>query len=178
MKSETLNGTIMPATLSTQRCPEVASFLDRGSVRVLSSGSHRLPTIGENDDAMKPVWKILIALAVVVPMGAYVAGSLAASASNDPRPRETIQIQEPDPSTTPSAKPTRKPSEPPSPTGTPGRGDDGEDDDDDSDDDDVEVIVPDYDDFDDHDDDGDDDRRGRDHDDRDDDHSGRGGGDD
>ena len=79
---------------------------------------------------MSPVWKVLIALALVVPMVAYVAGSLVASAADDPAPRETIQIREPTrrraraglrPRAVGHARPT--PSQP-------------------ADDDDVEVITP------------------------------------
>ena len=86
---------------------------------------------------MSTVWKVLIGLALVVPMGAYVAGSLVASADNDPTPRHPITIREsdPTPSSSPSPTPTRT-AEPEEETG---------------DDDDVEVITPDYDDlYDDH----------------------------
>lgn len=109
---------------------------------------------------MKKIWKVLIGLALVVPMVAYVAGSLVASAADDPAPRDTIQIRktEPTSSATPSSRPTK------TPTGTPDPTPSGS-----ADDDDVEVITPDYDDFDDHDDHGDDDGE---------DHSGPGGGDD
>jgi hypothetical protein len=109
---------------------------------------------------MKTVWKVLIGLALVVPLAAYVVGSLAASASEDRAPRHTIQIEQPAPS--PTSRPTRTP---PSPTGP----------------DEVEVITPHYEDFDDHDDHGDDDGdHGDDRDDHggDDEHSGHGGGDD
>jgi len=120
-------------------------------MRVLSSGSHPRPTIGEDGGAMKTIWKVLLGVAVVAPMLAYVVGSLAASATEQPPPRETIQIREPDPSSSGSASPS--PSPRPSATS----------------DDDVEVIVPDYEDSDGHDDRGDDDGG---------DHSGHGGGDD
>src|SRR6478609_4007623 len=103
-------------------------------MRVLSSRSHRCPTIGEDGGHMKTVWKVLLGLALVVPMGAYVVGSLAASAADEPAPRQIIQIQEPDPTPTPTPKPTKTPT--PTPPST-------------DDDDDVEVITPDYDDFDD-----------------------------
>jgi hypothetical protein len=106
---------------------------------------------------MKTVWKVLAGLALVVPMGAYVVGSLAASAADDPAPRQTIQIREPAPTPTPTPRPT--PTSSPSPTRTPQPEESG----------DVEVITPHYDDFDDDDDRGDDDG---------DDHSGHGGGDD
>lgn len=111
---------------------------------------------------MVTIWKVLLGLVLVVPMGAYVAGSLAASAADDPAPRQTIQIREPDPTSTPTSTPS------PTRTAQP---------------DDVEVITPDYDDFDDDDDRGDDDgddgddRQDR-HDDRHEDTSGHGGDDD
>jgi hypothetical protein len=104
---------------------------------------------------MKTVWKVLLGLALVVPLCAFVAGSLAASASDDPAQRHTIQIQEPSPTRTP----TRSPTKTPTPTASP----DG----------DVEVITPHYDDFgDDH---GGDDSSGHG---GGDDNSGHGGGDD
>ena len=97
---------------------------------------------------MKTIWKVLLGLVLVVPLGAYVAGSLAASASDDPAQRHTIQIREPAP--TPTKTPTKTPS--PQVSASP--------------DDDVEVINPEYDDLhDDHGGDGED-------------HSGHGGGDD
>ena len=122
---------------------------------------------------MKTVWKVLLGLALVVPMGAYVVGSLAASAADGPAPRQTIEIREPAPS--PSSTPSSKPST----SATPSSQQTG---------DDVEVITPHYDDFDDHDDNGDDDGDGDDHSghggrggdghhDRHDDQSGHGGGD-
>src|SRR6478735_3327275 len=120
-------------------------------MRVLSSHSHLRPTIGEDGDVMSTVWKVLAALALVVPMGAYVVGSLAASATDGPPPRQTIEIRESTPTPTPSSTPTPEPTSTPSPT----------------DDDEVEVITPDYDDFDEDDDHGDDDG---------DDHSGHGRG--
>jgi len=99
---------------------------------------------------MAAVWKVLLGLALVVPMGAYVVGALAASAADDPAPRQTIQIRVPDP--------TPGPTSPPSPTQTPRPEVTDQ----------VEVITPDYDDVDDHDDRGDDDDGGH--------HRGRGGG--
>jgi uncharacterized membrane protein YgcG len=85
---------------------------------------------------MKTAWKVLLGLVLVVPLGAYVAGSLAASASDDPAQRHTIQIDEPSqtPTTTPTTTPSTTPSAPVSAT---------------PEDDDVEVITPDYDDLDD-----------------------------
>src|SRR4051794_6901057 len=90
---------------------------------------------------MKTIWKVLVGLALVVPMVAYVAGSLVASAADDPAPRQTIQIQQPGPTPTPKPRPTRTTQSPQPPVES----------------DDVEVITPEYDDFDDHDDHGDDD---------------------
>jgi hypothetical protein len=55
---------------------------------------------------MSAVWKALLGLAVVLPLGAYVAGSLAASAADDPHPRHTIEIREPDPSRSPTPSPS------------------------------------------------------------------------
>jgi hypothetical protein len=66
---------------------------------------------------MKTVWKVLLGLALVVPMGAYVAGSLAASSSDAPAPRPTIIIQEQ--KATPAAKPSRQPSRIPTPASSP-----------------------------------------------------------
>jgi hypothetical protein len=124
--------------------------------------------------AMKTVWKVLLGLALVVPMGAYVVGSLAASASDDPAPRHSIRIEQHDP--TPSGQSTPTPGQDPS--GEPsadssGHGRSG-------DDDEVEVITPEYDDFDDEDDGHDDDHSGSggQDDGRHDDNSGHGGGDD
>jgi hypothetical protein len=67
---------------------------------------------------MKTVWKVLLGLALVVPMGAYVVGSLAASATDDPAPRHTIQISEPAATRTaePKPKPTTTPASTPSAT--------------------------------------------------------------
>jgi hypothetical protein len=92
---------------------------------------------------MSTVWKVLLGLAVVLPLGAYVAGSLAASAADDPQPRHTIQIREPEH----RPQPSRTPSGTPDPS--PGA--------------DVEVIVPEYDDYDDRDEHGDDDHGDDDH---------------
>ena len=102
---------------------------------------------------MRTLSKILVGLVLGVPVSAYVAGSLAASADSDPQPRQTIEIRPADSTATtgPSDKPTTQPSGDHS---GPGRGGD--------DDDDVEVITPDYDDFDDDDDQHDDDHGGRD----------------
>jgi hypothetical protein len=79
-------------------------------MRVLSSGSHPHPTIGEDGATMKTLWKALLALALLVPMGAYVAGSLVASAADDPAPRSPIVIKDPGRSATPTGTPSSSPS--------------------------------------------------------------------
>src|SRR4051794_40833863 len=81
---------------------------------------------------MKTVWKVLLGLALVVPMGAYVAGSLVASAAEDDSPpRHTIVLREPGPSHPGASSPTHGPSPSEHRTG----------------DDEVEVITPGYDDL-------------------------------
>jgi hypothetical protein len=106
---------------------------------------------------MSRIWKVAVALAVALPLGAYVAGSLA-RADETPPPREPIILREE--SGSPTSDRTPRPStEPTGPTGPGGedrhvvtprpehrdddRGDDGgsgpgrdPDDDDDDDDDD------------------------------------------
>ncbi len=78
------------------------------------------------------VWKVLLALVLVLPMAAFVAGSLVASAADEPAPRDPIVITE-----QPSPRPSRTPA--PSPEPPPTR---SEDDRDSGDDDDVEVVTP------------------------------------
>lgn len=108
--------------------------------------------MGKDRAVMSTVWKALLGLALVVPLGAYVAGSLAASASDDPAPRHSITIRESD--STRSASPT--PTTTPAPTRST----------------EPEVIVPGYDDL-------DDDHGGEDGgEDGGEEHSGHGGGDD
>ena len=82
---------------------------------------------------MKTVWKVLLGLAVVIPLTAYVVGSLAASAADDPAPRHTIEIREPSPSSTPSHTPSHSPRPSVSPSSSPTP--------------EVEVITPSYDDL-------------------------------
>lgn len=91
---------------------------------------------------MSPLWKSLLALAVVLPVGGYVAGSLAATSGGDPAPREVIVIRD---APTQQSSPGTTISPSPSPTGDPsGRGNG-----DDDDDDDVRVVSPEPDDLDD-----------------------------
>src|SRR3954470_1976167 len=61
---------------------------------------------------MNRVWKVLLGLALVVPMGSYVAGSLAASATDEPTPRHTIVIRDADLSHAPRASRSPSPSTP------------------------------------------------------------------
>ncbi len=83
------------------------------------------------------VWKILVALALVLPMGAFVAGSLVASAADEPRERDTIIIEQTGSSSSPSAAGSPSPSE----SGTPSPSPLGDDDDDD-DDGEIETLTP------------------------------------
>ena len=69
--------------------------------------------------AMRSFWKVLLGLALVLPLGAYVAGSLVASASDDPEPRNPLIIEQSGP-----PPGTRSPR----PTGPSGSPDDGTDD--------------------------------------------------
>lgn len=89
---------------------------------------------------MKSWWKLLLSLAVVLPLAAYLTGSLVASAAVNQSPREVLRIDPPD----------RTPPATGAPTGTPGAKSSGDD----------EVIIPEYDDLDGRDDPGDDDHRG------------------
>ena len=105
--------------------------------------------------AMRSFWKVFAALALMLPLGAFVAGNLVASAADDPTPRDTIIID--DTSGTPSSDPS--PSS--TPTGTPSTSpthDQGDDQSDDhggeggGDDDGLDEVTPSPDDWDDHDD--------------------------
>ena len=69
--------------------------------------------------AMRSYWKVLLGLALVLPMGAYVAGSLVASASDEPEPRNPLIIEQSGPA---SGNPE------PTPSGPSGGPDDGADD--------------------------------------------------
>jgi hypothetical protein len=148
-------------------------------MRDLSWSSHR-HSINDRDSGVMSSWvKTLVVLALVVPMTAYVAGSLVASSSYEPRDRRPVIIQdapsqEPErvrdttgtTTTAPSSRPapTRSPTGPgtrrstgqPSPSGT-------------VDDDDATVVLPPPTSVDDdEDDDGDDDDDGPEEDDEDD----------
>jgi hypothetical protein len=76
---------------------------------------------------MRTLWKILVPLALVLPLGAFVAGSLVASASDEPPARDTIVIRESN-------------ATPATPTPTPGTDPTTDPDDDGDDEDDVETV--------------------------------------
>ena len=61
---------------------------------------------------MRTLWKIFVPLALVLPLGAFVAGSLVASAADDPPARDTIVIRESGATSgtpTPTPDPTPRP---------------------------------------------------------------------
>jgi hypothetical protein len=63
-------------------------------MRDLSWSSHR-PSINDRDSGGMSSWvKTLVVLALVVPMTAYVAGSLVASSSYEPSDRRPVIIQD------------------------------------------------------------------------------------
>ena len=80
--------------------------------------------------------KVLIGLALALPMAAYVVGSLAGSSAEQPRPRDPVQISD----VTESPTPGKRESTPPDDQGD----DDGDrdDTDDDGDDNGARVVVP------------------------------------
>ena len=78
--------------------------------------------------AMRSFWKVFVALALMLPLGAFVAGNLVASAADDPAPRDTIIIDDtsgtPSGDPSPSSTPTGTPSSSPSASPTHDQGDD------------------------------------------------------
>lgn len=82
---------------------------------------------------MRTLLKVFVALALVLPLGGFVAGSLAASSADDPAPQDTIIIQRSDPSSGPG---THEPSRSPRHDASTEPGDDDGDDD-------VRVASPD-----------------------------------
>jgi hypothetical protein len=144
-------------------------------MRVLSSNSHRIPTYRRIMVVMGIAVKVVVGLVLLLPMTAYVVGSLVAAA-DEPREHAPIIVEEQtrtpgNPSQSPSAKPTDKTDDDGKGRGR-GRGRGGDDDDP------PEVIPPSPSDlFDDH--GGDDDNSGKgSDDDDDDDNSGKGSDDD
>jgi hypothetical protein len=81
-------------------------------MRELSSNSHRIPTLRRIMGFMGIAVKVLIGLVLLLPMTAYVVGSLVAAAE-PPRQHDPIiveQTQKPnDPGKSPSQKHTHKP---------------------------------------------------------------------
>ena len=55
---------------------------------------------------MRSFWKVFVALALMLPLGAFVAGTLVASAADDPTPRNTIIIDDQSGTSTPSQSAT------------------------------------------------------------------------
>jgi hypothetical protein len=120
-------------------------------------------------DGMGTAWKVVVGLVLLLPMTAYVVGSLVAAAE-EPVQHEPIIVQErthtPEPSQSPSKKPTQKPGGDKTDRGGDDPGDDET----------PEIITPSPDDlFDDH---GGDDNSGKGSGDDDDDNSGKGSDDD
>lgn len=116
---------------------------------------------------MARIWKVVLPLALALPMLAYVAGTLVA-AGEEPHDRSPIVVEDPSPGSgnDPTDGPTKKKQKnDPGDRPTQHRGDDGDDKgdddgraDDDGDDDGPEVVTPEPDDLDDDNgDDGDDD---------------------
>ena len=70
--------------------------------------------------AMRSFWKVFVALALLLPLGAYVAGSLVASASDDPEPRNPLIIEQSGPASGNSDPSPAGPSG--SPSGSPSTG--------------------------------------------------------
>src|SRR5687768_8306844 len=106
--------------------------------------------------AMSTVWKFLIALGLLLPSGAFLAGMFVASTTDPQAPRETILIQDSQPGTdSVTRSPSRHPKRPPAPSPIPSPTGDGvvsdrdERGDDARGDDRVEVIMPRPDDLDD-----------------------------
>jgi hypothetical protein len=87
---------------------------------------------------MAMLWKVLIGLAIALPMAAYVAGSFAASSVDDPVRREPVHIS--DVRESPAPEKSTKGADPsvPSERRTPVNRDE----DDDADDNDVRVVTP------------------------------------
>jgi len=83
-------------------------------------------------------WKYLLPLVVVLPLGAFVAGSLASTADDEPPARTPIVLRQDSDSPIPDGRATDAP---PDPTTDPDQAP-PDDDDDREDDDDVHVVSP------------------------------------
>lgn len=82
----------------------------------------QVPRTARTVDGMTPFVKALLAVALVVPLVAYVAGTLASTGVGVPERQGTVYINdvdpasETDPSTGPSAEPSAEPTATPSPS--------------------------------------------------------------
>jgi hypothetical protein len=123
---------VVGVTHATVVTATLASGCSQWLMRVLSWTSHRGPTLSDDRRTMGLRTKIFVALAVVLPLGAFVAGSLARADQEQP-PRQPIIIQ--DDSSTPTAPPSRVPR--PEPTRPPDDDEAGEDDEPDD-----HVVTP------------------------------------
>ena len=92
-------------------------------MRVFSSASHRAATKSRHTSPVSMLWKVLVVLLLVLPIGAYVTGSLAGSQANLPDQRDPIVVDDPEPSSsdTPESPKASKPAQQPRRNG---RGDD------------------------------------------------------
>lgn len=95
-------------------------------MREFSSSSHLVATLPVHHRGMTPWLKALIALALVVPMTAYVAVSLSSSGAGEPADRGPVIIHDPPSPTAPASRrprrtpgPTAPGSESPAPTSPP-----------------------------------------------------------
>lgn len=112
-------------------------------MRELSSSSHARSTNAAHRGGMTPLAKALIALALVVPLVAYVAGTLASTGSSVPEQQGTVYVNDVEPAsegtsespaTTPKPSPSRpSPTRDNRPTPSP---------DDDADDNEARVVTP------------------------------------
>lgn len=57
---------------------------------------------------MSTVWKVVLALALVLPVGAFVAGSLASSSADEPAQRESVILEQAPQERSPKPDPVRK----------------------------------------------------------------------
>jgi hypothetical protein len=81
---------------------------------------------------MRTLLKVFLTLALLLPLGAFVAGSLVASSANEPGPQRTIVIKDGNSSSPRNdASPSSNPSGVPTDGATDDHGDDG-----------VEVLTP------------------------------------
>lgn len=116
-------------------------------MRTFSSASHLVPTHGRHTELVNTLLKVLLGLLLVLPLGAYITGTLVASQADVPTHRDPVVVDGTlsgtgsDPAATPSGA-GMSPSASPSPRGDDDPDDpDDPDDSDDSDDSDDEVRV-------------------------------------